>query len=120
MELWRTRNESLELLDSDFSDLKFILEQCFRVIDHCIDIFEERSDESSSHNVCGITLVKAKNCALGSYGMMLDGLGQEAGAVMRPMIEYLELLKYFRLFPEDIELALVGKLPSAGVRAKKN
>ncbi|ARC19789.1 hypothetical protein ABLB37_22780 [Vibrio parahaemolyticus] len=119
MELWRTRNESLELLDSDFSDLKFILEQCFRVIDHCIDIFEERSDESSSHNVCGITLVKAKNCALGSYGMMLDGLGQEAGAVMRPMIEYLELLKYFRLFPEDIELALVGKLPSAGVRAKK-
>ncbi|WIG71343.1 hypothetical protein KEC58_22070 (plasmid) [Photobacterium damselae] len=119
MELWRTRTESLELLDAEFSDLKFILEQCFRVIDHCIDIFEERSDESSAHNVCRITLVKAKNYALASYGMMLDGLGQEAGAVMRPMIEYLELLKYFRLFPEDVELALIGKLPSAGTRAKK-
>ncbi|WGK83090.1 hypothetical protein PYE51_17125 [Vibrio aestuarianus] len=119
MELWRTRNESLELLDSEFSQQKFILDQCFRLIDYCIDIFEDRAEDSKSHHVCGITLVKAKNCALGSYGMILDGLGQEAGAVMRPMIEYLELLKYFRLFPEDVELALAGKLPNAGTRAKK-
>lgn len=119
MELWRTRNESLELLESDFSEQKFILEQCFRLIDHCIDIFEDRAANSNPHYVYGITLVKAKNYALGSYGMMLDGLGQEAGAVMRPLIEYLELLKYFRLFPESIELALIGKIPNAGTRAKQ-
>ena len=119
MELWRTRNESLELLDCEFLQQKFILDQCFRLIEHCIDIFEDRAKDSKSHHVYGITLLKAKNYALASYGMILDGLGQEAGSVMRPMIEYLELLKYFRLFPGDVELALVGKLPNPGTRAKK-
>jgi hypothetical protein len=52
-----------------------------------------------------VTLVKAKNLALGSYSLVLDGLGQEAGALMRPMIEYAELLAYFRLHPEMVKLS---------------
>ncbi|GGK78005.1 hypothetical protein [Amphritea balenae] len=119
MDIWQTRNESLKFLETELSSQKIILEQCFRLMDHCIEIFEDKSETSPPHNVCAIALVKGRNYALGSYGMMLDGLGQEAGALMRPMVEYLELLKYFRLFPEDVDLAFSGKLPKAGERAKK-
>jgi hypothetical protein len=119
VDIWQTRNDSLKLLSGDNIAQKKILEQCFELIDHCIDIFELKSEISEPHKVCVVSLVKARNYALGSYGLMLDGLGQEAGALMRPMIEFLELLKYFREFPDDIALAFSNKLPKAGERAKK-
>lgn len=65
--------------------------------------------------VCGLTLLKAKHLALGAYSLILDGLGQEAGALLRPFIEYTELLTYFRKFPSKVDAAIKGKLPSAGV-----
>lgn len=119
MELWKTRSESLKLLNAELSQHKFILDQCFRIMDHCIDTLEEQSDQSQRHRICAITLVKGKNYALACYSLMIDGLGQEAGATMRPMIEYIELLKYFRLFPDGVDLAFKEKLPKAGERAKK-
>jgi hypothetical protein len=56
---------------------------------------------------------------LGVYSLMLDGLGQEAGALLRPLIETLELLVYLRLEPARIDQAIEEKLPSAGQIAKK-
>ena len=63
-------------------------------------------------------LGKSFNLALGAYGLILDGLGQEAGALIRPFIEYHELLAYFRLDPSRVQQAINNKLPSAGKRAQ--
>ena len=69
--------------------------------------------------IAGVVLVKARNLALGCYSLSLDGLAQEGGALLRPLVECLELLAYFRIIPTGIEKALKGRLPKAGVIAKE-
>lgn len=96
-----------------------MLGQLFVLIDRCIDAYESSAQASTYARMCGLTLVKAKNLAIGAYSLILDGLGQEAGALIRPFIEYIELLTYFRRFPDKAEAAARGDaLPSAGDRAK--
>jgi hypothetical protein len=65
-----------------------------------------------------LALLKGKNLALGNLGLILDGLAQESGALMRPMIEYMEQLKLFKQSPESAEQAMSGILQTAGVVAK--
>lgn len=81
-------------------------------------MFEKHGGRATYPRICGLTTLKGKNLALGSYSLILDGLGQEAGALLRPLIEYIELLTYFRKFPEKTTLAPEGELPRAGERAK--
>lgn len=90
----------------------------FQLIDRCVDEYEAQSRSNTYARICGLTLLKAKNLALGSYSLILDGLGQEAGALLRPMIEYMELLGYLHKFPLQAERAAENALPSAGLRAK--
>ena len=91
----------------------------FGVIDQIIVFFDSRQANSSYARACGFTLAKARNLALGCLSLVLDGLGQEAGALMRPFLEAHELLVYYRLEPSRVEDALQGRLPSAGKIAKR-
>jgi len=95
-----------------------IIVTAFNIIDECIELFDSNSGDDYCR-VCGLTLAKARNFALGSYGLILDGLGQEAGALIRPFIEYHELLVYFRKDPARAQQAIENKLPSAGTIAKR-
>lgn len=118
MGLWKTRHHSMEMLAKDFKEQAKAIEEAFEAIDECINLFDQKSHEDNFYLLCGLVLAKARNLGLGVYGLMLDGLGQEAGALMRPFIEYHELLTYFRLDPKRIEEAIESKLPPAGKRAK--
>lgn len=95
-----------------------VLIKIFEILDICVDEYEEKSDTDIYARICGLTLLKAKNLAYGSLSLILDALGQEAGALFRPLIEYIELLTYFRHFPEKVEKAADDELPKAGERAK--
>lgn len=119
MELWTTRQTSWVYLKSDRqqSRLEVLLAE-IELLDRCIDEYESRAKSDTYARVCGLTLLKAKNLAIGSFSLLLDGLGQEAGALLRPMIEYTELLTYFRHFPEMAKKAAENELPKAGERAK--
>jgi hypothetical protein len=88
------------------------------LIDRCVDEYEMHAGTNVYARICGLTLLKAKNHALGSMSLVLDGLGQEAGALLRPMIEYIELLTYLRQFPDEAGRAADNDLPTAGQRAK--
>jgi len=88
------------------------------MLDRCVDSFEAEANDNTYARICGLTLLKAKHLALGAYSLILDGLGQEAGALMRPIIEYAELVTYFRMFPKSVENAANNNLPKAGYRAK--
>ncbi len=90
-----------------------MIEQLFALADDCIDAYESQDGDLYS-TVCSLTTLKAKNLAHGMYSLTLDGLGQEAGALARPFVEYTELLTYFRMLPEAVNDALAGELPSAG------
>jgi len=96
-----------------------LVEDTFRITDEIIELFDSRQVDNSYARACGFTLAKARNLELGCLSLVLDGLGQEAGALMRPLLEAHELLVYFRIEPSGVERALRGHLPPAGEIAKR-
>lgn len=118
MDLWSTRRASQELLTSELFEQKVSIEQAFELIDKAIDFFNKKAPNDQYCRICGLTLAKAKSYALGAYGMILDNLGQEAGALNRPFLEYYELLIYFTQDPRRVAEAAEDRLPKAGQRAK--
>ena len=118
MTLWDTRTEAILYLEKDCPAKLSVLLDLFGAIDILIDCYEQNSAENTYARICGLTLLKAKNLGVGSFSLILDGLGQEAGALLRPFIEYTELITYFRHFPDKVEDVSNDKLPSAGARAE--
>lgn len=118
MELWTTRTEALAYLETQCPGRLAVLSQAFELIDLSVDAYESLAGGGVYARICGLTLLKAKHLAVGAYSLILDGLAQESGALLRPFIEYGELLTYFRKFPEMAERAAENDLPKAGERAK--
>ncbi len=118
MELWKTRRDSWSYLNEVHPQRLAVFSELFGLVDRCISEYETHASDNTYARICGLTLVKAKNLALGSFSLLLDGLGQEAGALLRPMIEYVELLTYFRHYPDKVKSAAENDLPKAGERAK--
>ncbi len=117
-EIWDAREQSWNHLTAHHPSRVAVLLQTFELIDQCVAEYEAESNNSTYARVCGLTLLKGKNLAQGSLSLVLDGLGQESGALLRPLIEYAELLTYLNQNPEQAENAAVNDLPKAGVRAK--
>jgi hypothetical protein len=114
--LWQTRYQALVALDSNLKAIADIIEEAFSCLDECIDRAEALDSEYG--RVCGLTLVKARNLALGMYSLTLDGLAQEGGALLRPLIGVIEKLVYFRQDPAHIEQAITESLPPEGKISK--
>lgn len=118
MSIWSTRNQSEKALSKSLSTEAIAIEQGFILLDNLITQFESKSCELYCR-VCGLVLLKAKNLCLAIFSLSLDGLAQEAGALLRPAIECFELLDYFYADPERVQQAIDEELPLAGVIAKK-
>lgn len=118
MDLWQARAQSLSYLNEKHPSQVSVILSAFDLIDRCVDEYEANAGSNTYARVCGLTLLKAKNLAFGALSLILDGLGQEAGALLRPMIEYTELLTYLHKFPHAAERAAENELPKAGQRAK--
>lgn len=118
MDLWQTRSQSWAYLNRQHPSRVSVFHRTLELMDECIDEFEAHSAASIYARICGLTLLKGKNLAVGSVSLVLDGLGQEAGALLRPMVEYTELLTYLRQFPDEAARAAENDLPKAGQRAK--
>jgi len=118
MTLWATRDESLQALDTTLRREAQVLAECFALLDDAITRLESLKDETMFTRAAAVVLVKARNLGLACYSLALDGLGQEGGAVFRPLVEALELLTYFRLDPQRAALAVDGTLPRAGEIAR--
>jgi hypothetical protein len=125
MNLWQARQKSLEWLATELVEQNALVDKGFEMLDTCIALLNQKSKTSDDElngrfaRVVNITLAKARNLLLGSYSMMLDAVAQEAGALLRPILEAYELLVYFRLEPSRINQAIDGKLPSPGKIAKR-
>ncbi|MHC8358643.1 hypothetical protein ACYZTL_26385 [Pseudomonas sp. LB3P81] len=118
MDLWKARTDAIAYLSAERAAQTKVLEDIFQAIDICIDAYESKSGEDTYTRICGLTLLKGKHLGVGAFSLILDGLAQEAGALLRPFIEYTELLTYFRTFPEMVDKAANNNLPQAGERAK--
>ena len=125
MNLWQARQKSIEWLETELVEQNVLIDKGFEILDKCITLLNQQSKSSDNElngrfaRVVNITLAKIRNLLLGSYSMLLDAVAQEAGALLRPILEAYELLIYFRLEPSRVDQAIDGRLPSAGQIAKK-
>jgi len=76
MGLWRTRHKSMEWLAKGFKPQATAIVDAFGIIDGRIDLFDSNSDNDFCR-VFGITLAKARNFALGAYGLILDAVSNK-------------------------------------------
>lgn len=117
--MWSERKKAMGALNNVLQEKASLIYEGFELIDEIIQVMHDASRPTSFLTVCGLVLLKGRNLAQGMFSLALDGLAQESGALLRPTIECIELLEYFRKGPKRIEEAIKNKLPSAGIIAKK-
>jgi len=125
MEIWRTRVQSNIWLQNELAKEAEIIGRGFELINNCVTVLgrigrdEGETLTGKFSRIGAITLAKSSHYLLGCYSLAIDGLSQESGAILRPLIETYELLVYLCLDPNRVEEVINGKLPSAGKIAQK-
>lgn len=125
MNLWQAREKSLEWLSKELVGQQALIDRGFELLDESISLLsqygKEPDDEQNGRfaRVINLTLAKVRNLLLGSYGMLLDALAQEAGTLLRLVLEAYELLVYYRLDPTRADQAIDGNLPKPGEIEKR-
>jgi len=117
--MWSTRQRAMHALDTELQAEASTIYEAFELIDEMIEMFRASPQPTEFSMTCGLVLLKGRNLGQGIFSLELDGLAQEAGALLRPMIECFELLTYFRKDPQRIEKAIKGRLPKAGEISKQ-
>lgn len=121
MNIWSAREKSQRWLNNELASEGEILREGFDYLGNFIKLFEKIGHAEGENEIgqfcriSSITLAKFSHLLLGCYSLILDGLAQESGALLRPLIETYELLVYFRQDKTRINQILENKLPSAGI-----
>ncbi|WP_143084362.1 hypothetical protein [Nitrosospira briensis] len=114
--LWNSRERALTTLQEEYPEVLDVMNDLFLFVGECGNsLFKV---DSAFGRVTAITVAKSRNLALGCYSLTLDSLAQESGALVRLLIETLEILKYFRLDPKRAMEATERELPKAGEIAR--
>jgi hypothetical protein len=125
MNIWSAREKSLNWLNNELKPESQVLQEGFEYFGNLVELLENAGNNKGESEVAqfcrisGVTLAKFSHLLLGCYSLMLDGLAQESGALLRPLIETYELLVYFRQDKSRISQVLEGTLPSAGTIGKR-
>jgi len=119
VDLWQTRNNAIDFVAGPLAGVDRLIRAEFALLDLVITEFDRPSGSDVFPRVCGLTTAKARALLQAIYSLILDGLAQEAGALLRPTLEAYELLVYFTLDRSRAEEAVAGRLPSAGTIAKR-
>jgi hypothetical protein len=118
--LWTCREQGITALADELRPIADRLDSAFERVSEVVEYFEKfLTKDSAAACVCALVTIKGHNLGQGCYSLALDGLGQESGAMLRPLMECIETLEYLRVVPDAVDEALEGKLPNAGVRARR-
>lgn len=116
VDIWAPRRQAEELLNGSLSVERDLMLELFSFMEELVKRLQAHDSEVS--RVVSLVLLKAERLGLGTYGLTLDCLGQEGGAMFRLLQEAWELLIYFRLDPSRVRQVFDGTLPRAGQRAR--
>lgn len=125
MQIWKTRQQSNIWLHNELAKEAEVIHEGFELLSNCTELFDQIGSNEGETSVgkfsrlCNITLGKSTHFLLGCYSLVLDGLAQESGAILRPLIETYELMVYLRLDVGKVDELIDGKKPSAGIIAKR-
>lgn len=117
MTIWQAREAAAELLAGPLTTESDLLASLFQMIEHQVASFE-RVDSPLARASAAI-LGKAHRLSVGLYSLQLDALGQESGALLRPLQEVSELLSYLAYEPTRVDEVIEGRLPKPGVIAQR-
>ena len=118
MNLWITRDSALQALRTGMVRESEILDKAFQQLEYFAQRLGSIRPETPFNRISALAAAKARNLAQACYSLVLDGLGQESGAIVRVWTEATDLLVYIRLDPSRAAQVLEGRFPSAGERAK--
>lgn len=118
MNLWITRESAQQALRTSMIREAEVLDKAFQQLEYFAQRLGSIRPTTPFNQISALTAAKARNLAQACYSLILDGLGQESGAIVRVWIESTELLIYIRHDPNRAAQILEGKFPSAGERAK--
>ena len=114
-DIWQAREMAISLLAQELRSERDLFGDGFAALDTLIERYNGRLNSVQHLEICGLILVKGRNLCHCCLSLVLDGHGQEAGAILRPLIECFELLEYFHQDPTRINEALTKQtLPKAG------
>ncbi|MHB8089392.1 MAG: hypothetical protein ACYDH2_14210 [Anaerolineaceae bacterium] len=125
MNIWFAREEAIRWLGNELKAQSDVIEKGFDYIGHLVTLYETIGNQESETwigqycRVLSITLAKSLHILLGCYSLAMDGLAQESGALLRPLIETHELLIYLRQDKSRIMQVIEGNLPTAGKIGKE-
>ena len=115
----KVREISLQQLAGSLAAEGRTIDEGFTFLEAVIDVLALKSGSDNRASLMVATLLKARNFERAIYTLALEGLAQEAGALLRPLTECIDLLSYLRLVHDAPEKILQGRLPKAGDIAAK-
>jgi len=119
MNLWVHREKALDALREELRKEASLLNRAFQQMEYLAQALHDAGKDDAFARVTALFAAKGRFLAQGTYSLMLDGLGQEAGATGRVWLEAIELLTYLRKDTSRISEVLEDRLPKAGKRAKR-
>ncbi len=119
MSLWNVREKALDALASSMKNEAGLIDQALQLLEYAAERIAAVEPPTSFSRVTSLVVAKARNLSHCCYSLALDGHAQESGALVRLLLEAIELLVYLRQDPSHVVQAVEEKLPSAGVRAKR-
>lgn len=119
MDLFQCRTRALGEIETNFRTEAGFIERAFSLLDSCLADLASRFNDSALSRAAGLTAAKGRMLAQGCYTLMLDGLAQEAGALLRPLLEAVEFLTYLHADSRAQKEFTDDKLPSPGEIARR-
>lgn len=111
----KIRKEHFNLLKSTYYEQYDSINKLLFITEKIVHGLDTKDD---AQRIYGLILAKGINLFKSSYSTVLDGNGQEAGALLRVLVEAIELLEYLRVDEQRFKEFIDDELPSAGRIAK--
>lgn len=110
--MWEVRGTSLKELNSTFKKEKYLLDSGFALLNNVVAIFPLRTPILKT---AGVLVIKARALIQSIYSLSLDGHGQEAGALLRVLVESYETLRLLETKPDQLKRISEGKLTGGNI-----
>lgn len=114
----KARERAEEALKGELRVEAALVDRAFELLDDCARHLKSPPRETTIFRMGALIVAKAQHLALALYSLGLDGLAQEGGAVLRPLLEIIDLIRYLSDDPTRCEKILESGLPKAGAIAK--
>lgn len=106
-----SRQKNISIVKTQYEGYYNILNELFE-IGH--NICDGLNLEETYIRILGIVYTKGLVISKSIYSLIIDGYGQESGALLRSLLEIIELIKYIREDETRINEIIENKLPTAG------